>query len=502
MDASIDSSPAPGPTVTTPDFAALFRLLPSPYMVLNRDLAYVEVNDAYCAVVERRREDLLGRNLFDAFPEEGDSGRRLRASFQRVLETGLPDSLPLIPYAIERPASRGGGFEMRYWSAAHVPLPGPDGRVAFIVQNTVDVTELQQLKAMAYGPGGEPAPGEKDLFLRTQEVQAANQSLLRETQDLRDLFMQAPGFMAVLAGPELRFALVNNAYQRLIGHRQVIGRTVEEALPEVSDQGFVELLHGVMNRREPFIGRALSVRLHRTPEAPMEERFVDFIYQPILAPDGQPSGVFVEGSDVTDRVLAERQQTLLVDELNHRVKNTLATVQAIAAQTLRVTPEPTAFREAFESRLMALSGTHDLLTTTSWRNADLCELLLVELRPFAPDRYRAEGPDVDLSPAGALALGMVFHELATNAAKYGALSSHDGHVQVSWRVFDCRLVLTWTEAGGPAVTPPTRRGFGSRLIERNLGGHLGGSARLEFAPAGLICRIEMPLGSVVDPAVA
>lgn len=143
-----------------------------------------------------------------------------------------------------------------------------------------------------------------------------------------------------------------------------------------------------------------------------------------------------------------------------------------------------------------------MLTTTSWRNADLCELLLVELRPFAPDRYRAEGPDVDLSPAGALALGMVFHELATNAAKYGALSSHDGHVQVSWRVFDCRLVLTWTEAGGPAVTPPTRRGFGSRLIERNLGGHLGGSARLEFAPAGLICRIEMPLGSVVDPAVA
>ena len=495
MDASIENLPVPGIAELQPDFAALFRVLPSPYMIIDRDFRYVEVNAAYCAVLERRREDLIGRNLFEAFPDAGESGRRLRASFQRVLDTGRPDSLPLIPYAIERPASRGGGFEMRYWSAAHVPLPGPDGQVAFIVQNTVDVTELQQLKAMAFGPGGPPppAPGESDLLQRAREVEAANLSLMRETQDLRDLFMQAPGFMAVLAGQGLRFALVNNAYQQLIGHRQVIGRTIDEALPEVREQGFVELLHGVMDRREPYIGKALSVKLRRTEDAPLEERFVDFIYQPLLLPDGTVSGVFVEGSDVTDRVLAERQQKLLVDELNHRVKNSLATVQAIASQTLRSTPEPRAFRDAFEARLIALSATHDLLTATSWRGAELRDVLLVELRPYAPNRYVLEGGDVDLAPSEALALGLVVHELATNAAKYGALSEGEGCVEARWSVEDGRLSLVWRERGGPPVAPPTRVGFGSRLIERSLAGNLGGSARLDFAPGGLICHIELPL---------
>jgi len=490
---NIEVEHAPAEAGAAPDFASLFRLLPSPYMILDRDFVYVEVNEAYCAVLERRREDLIGRNLFDAFPDTGESGRRLRASFERVLATGEPDALPLIPYAIERPASRGGGLEMRYWSAAHVPLFDADGRVAFIVQNTVDVTELQQLKAMAFGADGAPAPGEKDVLQRAREAEAVNRGLLQESQGLRDLFMQAPGFMAVLADRELRFTLVNNAYQQLIGHRQVIGRTVEEALPEVSGQGFIELLHRVMERREPYIGEALSVHLRRSPGAPLEERFVDFIYQPIIGPDDKVSGVFVEGSDVTARVLAERQQTLLVDELNHRVKNTLAIVQAIAHQTLRTTTSPEAFREAFESRLLALSATHDLLTAAGWRAADLCDVLLVELRPFGADRYTTDGPDVGLSPAEAVACGLVFHELATNAAKYGALSTPDGRVDVSWTREDGRLALTWAERDGPLVSPPTRRGFGSRLIERSLQGQLGGEAHLDFAPGGLVCRLGLPL---------
>lgn len=478
----------------TIDFARLFRVLPSPYMILDRDLRYVEVNDAYCTVLERRREDLMGAYLFDAFPDPGESGRRLKASLQRVLETGLTDSLPLIPYAIERPAARGGGFEMRYWSAVHAPLLDSSGRYQFVVQNTVDVTELQRLRTLAYGPGGEPAPGEKDILQRAQEVQAENQTLLRETQDLRQLFMQAPGFIAVIAGPELRFALANNAYQRLIGDRQIIGRPVGEALPEVVEQGFVALLHGVMERREPFVGQAMSVSLRRTPDAPLEERFVDFVFQPIVTPGGDVTGVFVEGSDVTDRVHAERQQKLLVDELNHRVKNSLATVQAIAHQTLRTAANPAAFQEAFESRLMALSKTHDLLTATNWRGAALRDVLLAELGPFGPNQYELEGPDVDLTPAEALAFGLVAHELATNAAKYGALSGADGCVSVEWATQDGRLALTWRERGGPQVATPTRRGFGSRLIERSLQGQLEGSAKLEFAPGGLICRIELPLG--------
>jgi len=476
-----------------PDFGSLFRVLPSPYMILDRDLVYVDANDAYCAVTERRRDELIGRGLFEMFPNPGESGRRLRESMERVVETGRPDSIAFLPYPIPLPLSAGGGFEMRYWSCNHTPLLDAAGRTQFVVQNTVDVTELHRLKQMAYGPEGEPAPGETDILQRALEVQAANQSLMRETQGLRDLFMQAPGFMAVLAGPELRFAFLNNAYQQLIGHRPVVGRTLAEALPEVMEQGFADLLRQVREQRQPYVGQAVSVLLQREPGAPLEERFLDFVYQPIVMADGEVSGVFVEGSDVTDRVLAERQQKLLVDELNHRVKNTLATVQAIASQTMRTTTNPQAFRESFESRLLALSATHDLLTATNWRAADLCDVLLVELRPFGESRYSADGPDVDLIPAEAVALGLVFHELATNAAKYGGLSNADGRVDVTWTQADGRLELTWRESGGPAVAAPTRRGFGSRLIEKSLEGQLAGHARLDFAPSGLVCTVAMPL---------
>ncbi|HMP62770.1 MAG TPA: sensor histidine kinase, partial [Phenylobacterium sp.] len=223
---------------------------------------------------------------------------------------------------------------------------------------------------------------------------------------------------------------------------------------------------------------------------------VDFIFQPILDGRGTPWGVFVEGSDVTDRVQAEEQQKLLLDELNHRVKNTLATVQAIAAQTLRTQPEPAAFKAAFEARLLALSATHDLLTQSVWRGAQLIDVLNQELSPHGTDRYRISGPRVELAPGEALTLGLVFHELATNAAKYGALST-TGCVRVNWRLETRegvpRLELIWTEEGGPVVAQPSRQGFGSRLIERTLQGDIGGSAELTFAPAGLVCRLSVPL---------
>lgn len=477
-----------------PDFAAMFQSLPSPYMVLDRDLRYVAANAAYCAVTERAVEELIGAQIFDLFPNPGEGGDRLRASFEEVLRTGKPHSIPLIPYPIPLPLSRGGGYEMRYWSAVHTPLLDAEGRTEFIVQNTVDVTDLQRLKAMAYGGEGEIGPAETTLLQRTREAEAANRTLREETAGLRELFMQAPGFMAVLTGADLVFSLVNNAYQQLIGHRPVIGKPLLSALPEIRGQGFDELLRKVMRTGEPFIGNAVSVMLQRTPDQPPQERFLDFIYQPMRGDSGAVWGVFVQGSDVTDRVLGDRQQKLLVDELNHRVKNTLATVQAIAAQTSRNHPEPLQFRDLFEARLLALATTHDLLTATHWRSAALMDVLQAELRPFAAERYELTGPAVDLTPAQALAMGMIVHELATNAAKYGALSIEGGCVRAGWNVGeDDVLRLDWREENGPPVAPPTRRGFGSRLIERSLRGSLRGEARLEFAPAGLICQIELPL---------
>ena len=483
-----------------PDFGQLFQAMPGQYMVLDRDLVYVEANAAYLASTQRRREEVVGHYVFEAFPPTGEGGRQIEESLRRVLQTGVAETLPLVAYPI--PAPDGRGFMTKYWSCVHLPLFDAHGEVAYVAQNAVDVTELQHLKTLAYGGAvGAPAPGETELFLRAQEIAEVNNSLAAETRSLRELFMQAPGFMAVLTAPDFTFSLVNTAYLQLIGHRQVIGKKLLDALPEVRGQGFVELLQSVVSQKQPFIGQAVGISLQRRQDGPLEERFLDFIYQPIRGSDGEVTGVFVEGSDVTDRVTGERQQKLLLDELNHRVKNSLATVQAIADQTLRTTETPEAFRVAFEARLMALSATHNLLTAGAWESAYLRDVALMELRPHGPERYRLDGPDIGLEPAQTLALGLLFHELATNAAKHGALSTGEGSVAVSWRIDPAsgELEIDWSEHGGPPVAPPVRRGFGSRLIERSLRGQLGGEAAIDYAPDGLRCQIRLPLEAAFKP---
>ncbi|MBO9560860.1 MAG: PAS domain-containing protein [Caulobacter sp.] len=469
------------------DFQNVFDRIPTPYMMLDRDLRYAAANRAYLAALERSWEEIAGRYIFDAFPSEGESRRVVEDSLLRCRDTGQVDMIPLIEYAIQRPAHLGGGFEARIWSATHTPIAGERGETAYILQHTQDVTEIQRLKDVAFG-GRAPAAAAMlgdDILQRAEAVQA--QSL-----QLRQLFMQAPSFMAVLRGPDHVFELVNNAYLQLIGHRDVVGRPIREALPEVIEQGFSDLLDKVLATAEAFVGRQVRVALQRAPDTPLEERYLDFIYQPIIEPDGSVSGVFVEGFDITDQVQAQDQQRLLLDELNHRVKNTLATVQAISQQTLRGAADPAAFAKAFEARLLALSQTHNALTDGVWSGAGLRHILDLELQPYGPERVTLDGPDVHLPARMALSLGMVFHELATNAAKYGALSKN-GRLSVSWRQEEEGLAFTWRETGGPAVFAPTRRGFGSRLIERSVASELRGRIELDYRPEGLVCAFWVPM---------
>ncbi|MBO9708366.1 MAG: GAF domain-containing protein [Caulobacter sp.] len=202
--------------------------------------------------------------------------------------------------------------------------------------------------------------------------------------------------------------------------------------------------------------------------------------------------------DVTERKRAEERQRLLVNELNHRVKNTLVSVQSIATQTLRTTPTPEAFRAAFEGRILALSHTHDLLTQQNWEGASLREVFDFELEAFAA-RERIDfdyAQDLLLSPKATVSLGMAVHELATNALKYGALSTPGGRVKVSWKAegdLTGDLVLTWTERGGPPVRPPTRRGFGARLLERGLAGELAAQVDLSYDSLGVTCTMRLPI---------
>ena len=209
------------------------------------------------------------------------------------------------------------------------------------------------------------------------------------------------------------------------------------------------------------------------------------------------------------REMQERQVTML-HELNHRVKNTLATVQALARQSARGGDAP---GERLEARILALSKTHDLLTRDDWSGAPLREVVEAELGPYrgADGRVSVEGPDVPLPPRHVLSLGMTLHELATNAAKYGALCVPGGLVRVSWRVLageggERRLALDWTETGGPPAEAPSRKGFGTRLITTSIERELDGSVRLDFDRDGLRCAIVVPLreaaSGYLSPAVS
>src|SRR6478735_6019937 len=194
----------------------------------------------------------------------------------------------------------------------------------------------------------------------------------------------------------------------------------------------------------------------------------------------------------------EMLHNLLIEELNHRVKNTLAVLQSIATQTFRSASR--AEREKFEGRLGALAEAHNLLSQEKWQGAELREVIARVLQPYLlsnPERVRMFGPRVPLSPRLAVVLSMIVHEIATNAAKYGALSNESGTVTLDWEVFaehaKQKLRLIWTEAGGPPVVEPVHRGFGSRLIERSARDQLGGEATVDFLPRGVVYTVSCAL---------
>jgi PAS domain S-box-containing protein len=221
---------------------------------------------------------------------------------------------------------------------------------------------------------------------------------------------------------------------------------------------------------------------------------------PLRNPDGSIREWVGAVTDIHERRQAEERQRLLLNELNHRVKNTLAIVISIVGQTLRSSPGPDEALKRIQSRLQALANTHDLLNETSWDGATLRDVFRAELRPYQDGDTRRviiEGAPVEVEPRRAVALGLIAHELATNAAKYGALSNADGRIDIRWEVTGddqaSQVNLTWREHGGPPVSKPEGNGFGSRLIERSARGDLGGDAEAEWLEDGLCWRLSFPL---------
>jgi two-component sensor histidine kinase len=195
-----------------------------------------------------------------------------------------------------------------------------------------------------------------------------------------------------------------------------------------------------------------------------------------------------------------------MNELNHRLKNTLATVQAIVAHTLKASASLDEAQSTLSARIMALSRAQDVLTKENWNGADLTEVISVTVAPHAEgeqSRFDINGPQVSLGPRAALALSLAVHELATNAAKYGALSREGGQIEIRWTVEgnqEPALLLRWRETGGPAVASPTRKGFGSHLIERGLAMELDAEIGLDYAPSGLIFTLRVALAALEERA--
>ena len=541
-------------------------------------------NDAYAEVLGAKHPAALGAPFFDIWSEI------------------WPDISPLIDAAMAGEATyredlplrmhRRGFDEDTWFTFSYSPVRDESGAVAGMFCACYETTDR----------------------ILAQRREAA------ETDRQRRMFEQAPGFICTLQAPEHVFNFVNNAYERLFGARNYVGRSVRDCFPDLEGQGFFELLDEVYASGQRHIAHGAEIRLRVTPDGPEEDRILDFIYEPMTDLTGKVIGIFCEGHDVTethraqqavreseedyrcaaelnpqvawtaspdgqlDRVaprwrewtgtsglgstyaeglhpedvprtfdvwgasvatgepydivhrvrrlngehrwirsrayprrndqgqivrwygstediheqqVAEDHLRLMVLELNHRVKNSLATVQAIAVQTLRGAESPAEAREALLGRISALAAAHDILTREQWDGAGVGDVAhgVLDALTGARDRLRVSGPVVRLDAKMALSLSMAFYELGSNALKYGALSGAEGQVTLDWNVEANELRLTWAEQGGPPVAQPTRRGFGSRLLERGLAAELDGEVNLRFDSSGLICTIRAALPS-------
>ncbi len=295
-----------------------------------------------------------------------------------------------------------------------------------------------------------------------------------------------------------RIVLFNSAAERMFGCQgdAAIGRPVSDFIPQrfrAAHEGHVSAFAetGVSTRAMGRLGDLTALR-HDGAEFPIEASI---------------SQAHVEGDqlftvilrDISDRKLAAETQRLLIGELDHRVKNTLAQVQAMASQTLKTQPDPAAFVASFSGRIRSLAGAHTLLTRSGWKGADLRELIMEQLALPSTDadqRVCLRGPTVFLEPRCAVQLGLVLHELGTNARKHGALSCNHGALNVGWtteaRATERSIRIAWRESGGPAVHAPEREGFGVRLISSSLVS-LRGQVKLDFRTEGVRCEIELPI---------
>ena len=386
------------------------------------------------------------------------------------------------------------------------PIPRP--AIMAILQSTGDwngevrqnARDGQQLvvkvhKSLRRASNGRPAMVLEALTDVTAQSRA--ETALRENQTLLHTIIETTPGLIYAKDRQGRMLMANSAVVTLIGRpwAEIMGQTDKEFLnnPEqgevvsANDRQVMET--GSTQELEELVSEPNGpARIWLSTKTPMRDA------------DGQVVGLVGVSIDITERKRDEERLRLMVNELNHRVKNTLATVQSITSQTLR-SADATVHR-TLVGRLQALAAVHDVLTRESWKEASLHDVIEVALAPYggtANGRFKVSGESIRLQPRIAVALSLALHELATNANKYGALSSPHGQVMIRWDIIrngEPRLQMVWSETGGPPVVSDSTRGFGTRLIERSLAQDLGGTAKLRFDADGVTCTVDAALNEV------
>jgi PAS domain S-box-containing protein len=447
--------------------ALVMNAAPVPIAYVDKNLHYRLVNKAYARRFDLTPDECVGRHTTEI------AGGDAMGPFKQYIDAALAGES--VEFEVEAQYARG----MRVMHGHYEPEFDAAGEVVGFVAVVADITERK----------------------RDEDALRASEQRLRESEERFRLIAESAPVMLWKGDHTGKCTYLNKALRDFWGVSFEQMATFDWT-STIHPEDRAALFDGFGRAMETHTPFAVEARYRR---ADGEYRMLGTQARPRFGPLGEFVGMIGINVDVTERKRAEEQRTLLINELNHRVKNTLATVQSLASQTLRNTERSADARPMFEARLLALSRAHDVLTRQSWQGASLREVVDRALEPFRTgnDRIRVEGVDVRLSPKQALALSMALHELATNAAKYGALSNDGGRIEVAWRVAldgGAELQLTWTESGGPPVVPPARTGFGSRLIQRSLALDLGGATSIEYRPQGLVCVIKTPVETATfDP---
>jgi PAS domain S-box-containing protein len=414
---------------------------------------FVRVNDRFCHITGRSREELLTLRMQDiTHPHD------------------LPGNLPLFNQA----AQGGGSFEIekRYVR--------PDGSPVWVHNSVTTVRD----------EAGAPI----NTICVTIDISDRRiaEERLRESEALQRAITEATPECIKIVGAKGQLIHMNAAGLGMIEACDLETVQGADTLSLIAPEHQAEWR---ANHARVLAGESLSWEFDIVGLAGTR-RCMETHAVPLVQPDGSIAQLAVT-RDISQRRQAEEHQRLLINELNHRVKNTLAIVQGLAQQSFKGHQVPETVRRAFDGRLAALSAAHNILTDRNWEAASLVQIVEDTVSPHRvkEERIVAEGPDLLIPPKTAVSLALALHELATNAAKYGALSVAAGRIEIRWRHEDGRLRLVWRESGGPEVEPPASRGFGTRMIERGLAADLGGAVKIDFRPEGVVCTIDADLAA-------